>query len=647
MFSLKQKAVKAATEPEPAESKQPLPRWRYLSITVISIIFLLFELYIALIRPLPTLVSCPIHLSLALCLVFLYKPLSESTGKKYFWVLDFAMMIIALFIAFYFIKDQNRLAFRIMMVDPLLSIDLFCSFALLIILMESVRRTLGKALFLFILVFIAYAFLGQYISGPFKYSGMDWKQFAEMISLSSDAIFGSPLSTSVTTLFYFFVFGSFFSACGGGQVLIDLGMKLSTKTAGGPAKAAVVSSGLIGMVSGSAVANVTTTGVMTIPLMKRTGYKPEQAAAVEAMSSTGGQIMPPIMGVGAFIMADMIGISYTKIALAALIPALAYYGSELLLVHLIAKKNNLQSLAKEQESGQEQVRVLPKLYRLIPIIVVVIMIFMGSSMSRAALTGIVLSILFAMISKETRMSLKQLVDVTTNGIKQAANLAIPTAACGIMIGIVVRSGAANKLTTIIQSVGDSSLAVALIIAMLGCMLLGMALPTVAAYLIANILFCSSLTSLGIGTLAANMFIFYFGVIAQITPPVCLASFTAAAIAGAEYWKTGWTAFVYASVAFLTPFVFVFKPAILMQGSMTNVVLIILIMAIGILLLTSAISGYFTSSLNPSIRILLALCAILVILPETISSTVGLIGGLAILAFSVIQGKRERQSTAAA
>lgn len=267
----------------------------YWIIAGISIVFLLYQLYMGLVRPLPPFIAGPIHLCLALIITILSKPLAAKTKMKWTWTIDLLMVACITFIGFYFITNLDRLTYRIMMVDKMLPVDLFCSLALLVIIMEMVRRTLGMNLFIFILLFIAYAFLGQYLTGPFRYSGMTWQQFAEMLTLSTDGIFGSPLSTSVNSLFYFLLFGAFFATCGGGEVLIDCGMKLSDKTAGGPAKAAVVSSGLMGMISGSAVANVTTTGVLTIPLMKRAGYTPEQAGAVESVASTGGQIMPPIM----------------------------------------------------------------------------------------------------------------------------------------------------------------------------------------------------------------------------------------------------------------------------------------------------------------------------------------------------------------
>lgn len=630
------------TEDEEIKKKPKMSKGRIAAISILSLIFLVFQIYIGAVRPLNALISTPVHLCLSLAIIILYKPLADIYGKKWLWIIDGSFLVGLAITVYYFIANLERLTYRIMMVDQMLPIDLFCAFFMLIVILEIVRRTMGLNLFIFIMIFIAYAFLGQKLSGPLRYSGTTWQQFGEMLLLSSDGILGTPLATSVNSLFYFLLFGAFFSSCGGGQVLIDLGMKLSDKTAGGPAKAAVVSSGLMGMISGSAVANVTTTGVMTIPLMKKAGYTPEQAGAIEAIASTGGQIMPPIMGVGAFIMAEMIGISYAKISMSALIPALAYYGSVFLLVHFLAKKSKLEKIG-EEEIKYTSPPILPRLYQLVPIFIVVGLIFAGASLTRAALVGTILAIVVSMISPATRLNASSFMDALLDGIKQAAMIALPTAACGIMIGIVVRSGVANKLTGIIAAVGNGNLVFALLIAAAGCMLLGMALPTVAAYLIANILFCPTIIKLGVPALPANMFIFYFGVIAQITPPVCLASFTAAGIAGANSWKTGWTAFAYAFVSFLVPFVFVYQPEILLLGTMTDTAITTIIMSLGIVFLAGGVAGYlFTPLKQIWERVILFVIATLIIVPESATSVVGIAMGVVYGIILFIRAQKEKK-----
>lgn len=335
----------AENTPDEEGKKKPIPVWRYVILAVLGVGYIAFQLYLALVKPLDKWIQVPIHLCFGLAIGFLNAPVANRAKspatKALGWAYDIVLQGMILFIAYYFISHLTYLQYRIYNIDVMTTMDLLCAYILLFVVMEAVRRTMGTNLFLFICFFIAYAFVGQYVPGVFQFRGMSWQSFGEVMIMDVNGILGSPLASSVNTLFYFLLFGAFFSICGGGQVLIDLGMKLSDKTAGGPAKAAVVSSGLMGMISGSAVANVTSTGVMTIPLMKKSGYTPEQAGAIEAVASTGGQIMPPIMGVGAFIMAEMIGVSYMQIATSAIIPALCYYGSVFLLVHFLAKKRLL------------------------------------------------------------------------------------------------------------------------------------------------------------------------------------------------------------------------------------------------------------------------------------------------------------------
>ena len=646
------KAKALASEPDEdskiARMLKSMPRWRYWALAVLAVTMTVFQLYIKLGTPLQPWAQIPLHLCYALIIVFLFNPMAEkcknkeSKARQLWWIYDGFLIGATLFICWYFLSHANALNLRVYNVDPMTTLDITVAVLLLFVLMEAVRRVVSLALFVVILFFMAYAFFGQYISGIFRFAGMNFAQFCETLMLSQNGIFGSPLSASVGTLFYFMVFGAFFSNCGGGGVLIDAGMKLSDKTAGGPAKAAVLSSGLLGMISGSAVANVSTTGVLTIPLMKKAGYTPEEAGAVESVASTGGQIMPPIMGAGAFIMAEMIGIPYMDIATAAILPAVAYFGAVFILVHLLAKKKQMSTTndaLKYQGSP-----ILPRVYRLVPIILLVIMIFAGMSMPRAAIYCTALSIILCMLSKDTRMSAKQLMETLIEGVRQAANVAIPTAACGIMIGIVVRSGVAVKVAKLIGTSGNNSLLLALVVAAVGCLMLGMALPTVAAYLIANTLFCSAIQGLGIEALVANMFIFYFGVVAQITPPVCLASFTAAGIANASAWKTGWKAFFFAITAFIAPFMFVYRPSILLIGTVTEILISCAMTACATFFLAAGVAGYMGKNLSAAERVLFFAAALMFIMPGSMFDLIGIVMGVVLVVWCLIFSRR--QNTAA-
>jgi TRAP transporter 4TM/12TM fusion protein len=438
-------------------------------------------------------------------------------------------------------------------------------------------------------------------------------------------------------MYYFMLFGAFFAAAGGGQVLIDLGMKISSSgQPGAPAKAAIISSGLFGMVNGSAVANVMMTGVMTIPMMKKTGYHPEEAASVEAVASTGGQIMPPIMGIGAFIMAEMINVPYLKIAVSAIIPALAYYLAIFLVVDFIARKRHIGS----DIGGVKIEPILRRLYLLLPIVILIMEIGRGHSMRSAAVSALIALLIINFLRFRKGLNAKGLFECLLDGTRSVCQVAIPTASCGIIIGVVTMSGLATRLSQLIASVGGNNLAFALIIAALGCLLLGMALPSVAAYLTAYILFVPVITALGVHPLAANMFIFYFGVISNITPPVCLASFAAAGLAGSDTWKTGWLAFRYSLTAFLVPFVFVFKPGILLMGSPIEIVTSTLILVFGIFFLAISVTGYLFKPIKLPFRVVLFFVALSIIIPEDISTYIGIGFGIVFLAISLFARKRK-------
>ena len=601
-----------------------MPKWRFYSLAVLTVIWTVFQLYIKLVKPLDPWFQLPLHMCLALVVVWLYNPMVEKSKShnKLWWIYDIFLIASSCFICWFFLSHAEQLNYRIFNVDVMTTTEVIVAVLLVINVMEAVRRVVSMSLFWVICFFLAYAWFGQYIPGLFRFSGISFPKLMEVLMYGENGIFGSPLVTSLSTLFYFLVFGTFFSNCGGGGVLIDGGMKLSDKTVGGPAKAAVISSGLLGMVSGSAIANVSTTGVLTIPLMKKTGYDPEEAAAVESVASTGGQIMPPIMGAGAFIMAEIIGVQYAQIAAAAVLPAVAYFLAVFILVHMIAKK---KGLGKDSGVHYEGKPILPRVYRLLPIVVLVIMIIMGYSLPRSAIYCTIFSIIIAAISPETRMSPRKLLQTLMDGVRQAANIAIPTAACGIMIGIVVNSGVAVKIAKLIGTSGEGSLF--------------MALPTVAAYLVGVILFVPCLRALGISALCANMFVFYYGIMAQITPPVCVASYTAAGIADANAMKTGIKGFTFAMVGFLVPFVFVYNPAILLEGNVVEIVIGAAQMLLGTFFLAVTVAGYFKRNFKPFERVALFIAALLLIAPEVISSIIGVVLGVGVLMLDTIASKK--------
>lgn len=651
---------------------------RKVASIVVTAVFFGFQMYIALVKQFPPMLQSPLHLIFALTLVYIYFPADYNYRKKIrkaaeekgetpdpvlvgkrAWMnwLDIPAYIGIAFILWYVLTQNTRLTDYVLGISPVYTIDYVAMVVTILLLLLAVYRTLGVMLAAFITVFIIYAWTAPYLPGilytkPKSTLLKFLNQFTAGMTMTESGVFGTPLYTSASTLFYFMVFGAFFSTIGGGQLLIDMGMKVSNQSSGGPAKAAVLSSGLMGMISGSAVANVATTGVMTIPMMKKIGYAPEEAGAVEAVASTGGQIMPPIMGVGAFIMAEMLGVNYMKIAASAIIPALAYYFAVFVLVDRIAAKRSANIKTDVDASIQVSRKILPRLYLLVPALLLVIYIIRGASLMRAGMIGIfaciVCNIVSYFVNKEDYIDLKGLGMCCMDGAKQAASIAIPTAACGIIINVVTgQTSLATNLSNLIGALGTSNLFLALLIAMIGCMILGMALPTVAAYLVGVILFVPCIRPILLETgmeaftanLCANMFVFYYGIMAQITPPVCVASYTAAGIADANAMKTGLKGFSFALVGFLVPFVFVYNPPILLQGTLMQIVVATIQLALGTYFLAVVVANFFKCSLNIVERIALFAAAICLIAPEPVSSIIGILLGIALLMLNAARAKK--------
>ena len=611
---------------------------------ILSVGWMISQILFSFVIPIHPMVLLPIFLCFAFCIVCLSIPFPGSKRWPILRLLDFAVIPLCIWVGYLFYFDSERILTRIPYISEVLTEDILAFYIIIILLLETMRRVLGLNLLIFVGLFMVYAFFGDKLPGLLNFPAFNVEQFAEIMTMSSEGIFGSALGPTASYIFYFIIFGAFFAVCGGGQVLIDIGMKVSDPKSGGPAKAAVISSGLMGMVSGSAVANVTTTGVMTIPMMKKAGYLPHQAGSIEAVASTGGQIMPPIMGVGAFIMAELLGMNYGTIALSAIIPALAYFGSVFLLVGFLAKKNvYLHGSIKVDDKDLviKTAPILPRLYLLLPCIVLVTLVMTGYSLRLSACYS-TLGVLALNFVNRQRLGLRELYDAFMDGIRQAANITIPVAGCGIIIGVVVQSGLANKFSSLLAVLGGSSLLVALLLAMVCCMMLGMAMPTVAAYLISVTLFASPLVNLGLPIFIAHMFCFYFGVMAQLTPPVCLASFTAAGIADADPWKTGWTAFSYAIVAFLVPFAFAYEPALLLQGEIIDTVTATISLFIGSYGLAVAIAGFHTKPLAMPWRVAIVAASICCIIPGLITDLIGY-AALVIILFI----NRERKKPAAA
>ena len=536
---------------------------------------------------------------------------------------------------------QDYLTQRIWFVSPVTTIDTIYGLVLVFLVLEATRRVVGWGLVTVVAIFIAYQWFGPYLGGLFVHRGISLGHFVDQQALSLQGIIGIPTSVSVNYVFYFILFGAFLDVSGGGRLFIDGAVRLTAGFRGGAAKAAVVASALMGSINGSAVANVVSTGIFTIPLMKKAGYRPQFAAAVEAAASTGGQILPPIMGAGAFILAEFLGLQYRNVIVAATIPALAYFGSILLTVHLRALRRGLGI-----NSGKLlQDAFLPRAHLLLPVIILVYLILSGSSLTRAAFISIIAVVLAGLLRKATRLSVGNILDALAQGARASVVVAIPCAAAGMVVGVVAYSGLGLKLSSIIISLAGGDLLRALLLVMAGSIIMGMGMPTSSAYIMGAILMAPALIELGVAPIAAHLFVFYFACLSMITPPVALASYAAAGIADTSNTKTSFIAMGIAGAAFLVPFAFAYKPALLMQGGVLEVVSASIFLLLGVVALSGSVAGYLAFHNRRWESVVLFLSAVLIIAPEMTTSLIGVALFALVLVLQILRAKRPAEQVA--
>lgn len=596
------------------KQKSELPKWLMTIRFFLSLIWIVFQIYI-IIYPLAPMVQRPLHVVFGVSLIFLFKPLKGTGFKKHiFSFIDLSCVIIPLIIGIYFIYNSIRIQSRIVFIDPIFPLDkIFCVF-LVVLLIEAIRRTVGISLLSVVVAFLLYGWIGYIFPGWLKFEGIKFNEYVELLFLGDSGIFGIPVETSLRYVFYFVVFGAIYSAIGGSKLLVGIGLRLTQGQKGGSAKAAVIASSLMGTVSGSAVANVAATGVFTIPLMKQDGYDKETAGATEAIASTGGQLMPPIMGISAFIMAEFLGVPYLRIALAGVIPALLFYISLFLLIDFRARAEGRRTIRFfSQENSPKKLMHFAHLF--IPLFVIVFYIIRGYSPTMAAFYGSITGIVVSFFRKETRLNFSKLIQVINSIGQQAASIVIPIASIGIIVGVAIQSNLALKFSSRLLQISGGSLTLSLIFIIIGCIILGMGLPTVAAYILSAVFFVSPLIKFGAIPLAAHFFVFYYSVLAMVTPPVALASFTAAGLAGGNVTKTGIKAFLMSLVAFMIPFSFLFKSALLWEGEINYILVTTLYTLIGVIIWTASICGYIGIKLSIPIRLFLGFLAVIIMIPK--------------------------------
>ncbi len=631
-----------------------------------------------------------VHLAFALALIFLWLPARQGSPRGRASAGDWAVLALSLTAIGYLFWNYDYVTTRYIWVDPLATGDLFFAASLTLLVVEATRRTIGPALPITALVFLTYALAGPYLPGPLRHRGFSLELVLDQMYLTTDGIFGIPLDVSATYVILFVIFGAFLEKSGAGQLFMDFASSLAGHTPGGPGKVSCISSGLFGTISGSAVANVMVDGWLTIPLMKRTGFRPHFAAAVEAVASTGGQIMPPVMGAAAFVMAEFLGIPYITVAKHAAIPAVLYYLALFMAIHFEARRSGLLGIPRAELPRMREV-IGARGHLFVPVFIIVYLMLAGYTAPMAGLWGIVgaalspwmgrwawfvllvlaadyllpgmhvaareafggalpdmlrrfllasnanlvMSLGFIVLgaarlaSRKGRERLKPdcvdlMVPALVDGAKNTLGVAAACACAGIVIGVIALTGAGLQFTSLVLAASRDTLIPALSLTMVAGIILGMGMPTTAAYIVQAALLIPALIKLGVLPIAAHMFVFYFAIISAITPPVAMAVYAAAGIGKTPLWATGLAAMRMGATGFIVPFMFVYGPSLLFVGTWTEVLTTIVAASIGVTCLAASLHGYLLRPAAVWQRAVLFVAALLLIVPGYITDLVGLV-----------------------
>ncbi|MCW5633238.1 MAG: TRAP transporter permease [Rubrivivax sp.] len=585
----------------------------------------LYHMYVAAFGPPEAMIFRGTHLLFALTLVFLLFPLRPAaTAGRLARAWDFTLLALGWGAVLHIFFTYQDLTNRIIYIDDLTPWNTAFAIIAIVVVLEGTRRVIGLALPLTAMVFMVYAAVFTQVKFPV---------LLEQLYYSTEGIFGSTLGVSASYVMLFVLFGAFMERSGTGQLFMDFAMSITGHQAGGPGKVAVVSSSLFGTVSGSAVANVMVDGPITIPLMKRTGFRPPFAAAVESVASTGGQLMPPIMGAAAFVMAEFLAVPYAQVALWAAIPALLYYVAVFFAVHFEAKRYRLAGVPREELPRFGHVMLL-RGHLFIPILVILVGLFLGYSAPLCALVAALTCLPVALLRASTRGGIgwRSVFGALEEGARNTLAVAMACACAGIVIGCVTITGLGIVFTQVVIALAQNSLVLALVLTAMAGIVLGMGMPTTPAYIVMVSLLVPAIIKLGAVTPAAHMFAFYFAILSAITPPVALAVFAAAGLAKANMWASGFAAMRAAAPAYIVPFMFVYEPALLTIGGQWLTTLHATVSAIvGVILLAGGLFGYLVRPANMLERALLVGAALLLIKPGWITDLAGLgIAGLVIV-----------------
>lgn len=627
--------------------KRVLTGWQFYVVAAIALCASIFHLYTAATGLLDAMSQRSIHFMFMGSLIFLLYPISTSRPKGKIELWDWGLAILVLICCGNILFNFEAIAMR---EGRAITSDIYLGVIMIILVIEGTRRSMGWPLPIVACFALAYGIFGPYFPGMLGHRGFSIDTLAPFMYLRTDGIFGVPLGVSASFIFLFCLFGAFLTISGAGQFFIDLAIALTGRSLGGAGKAAVVASGLMGMVSGSSTGNAVTTGSFTIPLMKQAGYTPTFAGAVVACASTGGQVMPPVMGAAAFIMAQFLAISYWEVVVAAAIPATLYFVSIIMMVHFRAGKRKMKKLdASELPKAKE---VLKRGWHLLlPIVALVVILAMGYSPTMAVFYSIIAIVVFSWLgAKEHRMTPKMVLNALITGGMGAIEVAMACACSGIVIGVIAITGVGLAFSSFVLSLSFGILPLALFWTMIGSIILGMGVPTTAQYIITSTLAAPALAQMGVPMQAAHLYCLYFGVLADVTPPVALATYAAAGIARSEPLKTGFMALATAAAGFVVPYMFVYNPYLMLDLSGFNATIAELVQTTGITLfanegiapiikgimlaigvitaligimgLSAAVQGHLLRDLKIPERMLLFTVPFFIIHPSLISNTVG-------------------------
>jgi TRAP transporter 4TM/12TM fusion protein len=570
-----------------------------------------------------------------LALAFLIISPSANSGGEKVSIVDIVASVLSIATGAYFLYHADTIAARITLLDPLTLYDVVFGSLIVALTIEIMRRTVGLGLTVIVILFMIYNLFGDLLSGVLSHGVISYTHFLDVMTFTTDGLFGVPLRVAATYAFLFVMFGTALAKCGGSEFFFNLAAALTGRTAGGPAKIAVISSGLYGTISGSPTSDVVTTGAITIPMMKRLGYSPRFAGAVEVAASTGGSLLPPVMGAAAFIMAEYTGIPYSEIAIAALIPALLYYIPIYVQVHLRAKRLGLKGL-----SAEDVPKILPVLKNgflfIIPLVAISWSLINGYTPTYSAVYGLLAVLIVSFLKKSTRIGFKALLEILSETATRMVPVAGACAAAGLVIGGITMTGLASKFGVLVFAISGQDVFISLVVAAALTLLLGLGMPTPSAYILAAVLIAPVMVKLQIPALQGHMFLLYFAVMSALTPPVAVAAYAASALAEANPLTIALDAVKISIGAFLVPFAFVFNDAILMKGPVLQIIWSVSSVTLGLVAIAIAVEGYLRGSLNPYIRFGLAAAGLCLLSSQMIPAIVGV---AIILGVGLVLGRR--------